>query len=230
MKRPVILIADDEHNIRETVSQALENMASNILLAGSIAEIWSILEKEAVEVLFLDLRFPDGDGQDVLRSLHVTHPQIVVIVMTAFGDIESAVNAMRLGAADFLRKPFSPQSLRQSLASVFGAREKATTIDDVMARLHAARESIHAKELPAAEEQLRAVLATDPLSAPAFNLLGIIREIQRNNTDAQVFYRLAITADLQYGPANANLERIGTWPHSGTIDFGSEETDHVTHS
>ncbi|MFA6234932.1 MAG: hypothetical protein WC824_12240, partial [Bacteroidota bacterium] len=89
--------------------------------------------------------------------------------------------------------------------------------------------SIRTGSLAAAEEELRATLAAEPMNAPAYNLLGAIRELGGQAMDAQVFYRIAAIIDVQYKPARANLDRIANWPRTGTIDFGTGVTDHASH-
>jgi DNA-binding NtrC family response regulator len=220
MNAPVILIVDDEKNIRGTVRRALESSAQRIEEAENADRAFAVLAEHPIDVVFLDLKLPDSNGLDVLRTVHATKPDIFIIVMTAFADTESAVEAMRYGAWDFLRKPFSPDVLRKSLASACTAKARSIDPIDLAQRLESARMSITAGALQAAEEQIRAALAADPMCAAAYNLLGVVREKHGLPIDAQIFYRVATIINIRYQPARSNLDRIGQWPRSGAIDLG----------
>lgn len=227
MNAPAILIVDDEKNIRETIKRALESSAQLIEEAENADRAFAILAAHPIDVVFLDLKLPDHNGLDVLRTVHTTKPDICIIVMTAFADTESAVDAMRYGAWDFLRKPFSPDVLRKSLASAWAAKARRTDLFDLGQRLESARTSVMNGALQAAEEQLRAALAADPLCAATYNLLGVVREKNGLPADAQIFYRVATIINNRYQPARSNLDRIGQWPRSGTIDLGEGDGLHA---
>jgi DNA-binding NtrC family response regulator len=229
MNAPVILIVDDEKNIRETIGRALETSARSIEYAATAESALAVLAEKEIDVVFLDLKLPDRDGLEVLRTAHLAHPDLIIIIMTAYGDVESAVEAMKFGAWDFLRKPFSPDALRQSLRAALAAKARSADPIDSAQHLDRARESILTGSIPVAEEELRAALATDPMSAAAYNLLGAIREIDGRTMDAQVFYRVASVIDIRYKPARANLDRIASWPRTGNIDFGTEGVGHASH-
>lgn len=227
MDAPVILIVDDEKNIRETVRRALESSAQRIEEAENADRAFEVLADQAIDVVFLDLKLPDRSGLEVLRTVHATKPDMFVIVMTAYADMESAVNAMRLGAWDFLRKPFSPDVLRKSLAAAWAAKARSSSPVDLAHWLESARLSIVSGSLLVAEEQVRAALATEPKCAPAYNLLGVIRERNGLPIDAQIFYRIATTINPRYLPARSNLDRIGQWPRSGDTDLGERDGNHA---
>ncbi|MFZ1730666.1 MAG: response regulator [Bacteroidota bacterium] len=229
MNAPVILIVDDEKNIRETIGRALETSAQRIEYAATAESALAVLAEKGIDVVFLDLKLPDRNGMEVLRTAHLAHPDLIIIIMTAYGDVESAVEAMKFGAWDFLRKPFSPDALRQSLRAALTAKAQRADPIDSAQHLDRARAFIRTVSLLAAEEELRAALANDPMNAEAYNLLGAIREIDGETMDAQVFYRIASVVDIQYLPARANLDRIASWPRTGAIDFGTEGADHVSH-
>ncbi len=229
MDAPVILIVDDEKNIRETVRHALESSALRIEEAENADRAFAVLADRAIDVVFLDLKLPDRSGLDVLRTVHATKPDMFVIVMTAYADTESAVEAMRYGAWDFLRKPFSPDVLRKSVASAWAAKARSSDPIDLAQRLESARLSIITGALQAAEELVRAALAADPMSAAAYNLLGVIREKGGVPIDAQIFYRVATIINIRYQPARSNLDRIGQWPRSGAIDLGEGDGTHASH-
>jgi len=106
MKR-TILIADDEKNIRNGLQIALEDEGYEVLLAADGDEAWSMITKNNVDLLLSDLRMPGLSGQDLLKKVSSSYPMLPVIILTGHGTIESAVDAMRNGAIDFVTKPLN---------------------------------------------------------------------------------------------------------------------------
>ncbi len=117
-----ILIIDDEENIRQMTRLTLETAGYQVGEAASGMECFAILGGDAAwDVVLLDQKMPVLMGTDVLRRLRVLVPQARVIIMTAFGSVELAVEAMKLGAADFVRKPMTPEILRNAVAGALDA-------------------------------------------------------------------------------------------------------------
>ena len=116
-KRP-ILVVDDEKNIRLTMSQSLEPLEIAVQTAVNGEEALQKLHEEPYALVFLDLKMPGMGGMEVLRQIKDNWPKTRVIIITAHGTIESAVEAMKLGAVDFIQKPFSPVEVRESAAQV----------------------------------------------------------------------------------------------------------------
>ncbi len=106
-----ILIADDERNIRESIAKyvAAEGIASATAADGMEAR--ALLESEAFDALILDLRMPRLDGLALLSWLREEGPSVPTLVISAYGDVRDAVQAMKLGARDYLVKPFDPEEL-----------------------------------------------------------------------------------------------------------------------
>ena len=104
MKKPTILIVDDERNTREGLSRALRH-GHHVLLADSGMAALDVLENESVDVVLTDLRMPGMDGLTLVRRVLAREPQPVCILLTAYGNVETAVEAMKNGAYDFLTKP-----------------------------------------------------------------------------------------------------------------------------
>ena len=100
-----VLIADDEKNIRSGLGKALELEGYDVHLAEDGREALSIVDKRDIDLVIADLRMPRVSGEEVLKRMSASYPTIPVIILTGHGTIESAVNAMREGAYDFLTKP-----------------------------------------------------------------------------------------------------------------------------
>ena len=111
-----ILVVDDDRNIRRMLSAALEAAGYRIMEVGSAAQALERLAAARVELMLADVRMEGMDGISLLAEVKREHPTLPVIIMTAFGSIPAAVEAMRLGAYDYLPKPFSAQQIRQTVA------------------------------------------------------------------------------------------------------------------
>ena len=112
MGQEPILIVDDEKNIRLTMTQSLEPLDIPVQTAVNGEEALRKLQETSFGLVFLDLKMPGMDGMAVLRQIEDDWPKIRVIIMTAHGTIETAVEAMKFGAVDYIQKPFSPVEIR----------------------------------------------------------------------------------------------------------------------
>ena len=111
MSRANILVVDDQDSIRHFVSKALQDEGYTVQTTGSVRETRQVLEHDLPDLLLLDLKLPDGTGIELLREIKRAHPEVPVILMTAFGEVETAVEAMSAGAYWFVKKPFQNDEL-----------------------------------------------------------------------------------------------------------------------
>ncbi|MGH3054347.1 MAG: sigma-54-dependent transcriptional regulator, partial [Gaiellaceae bacterium] len=111
MSKANILIVDDQDSIRHFVSRSLEDEGYAVQVAGSVRETRQMLEHDMPDVAIFDLKLPDGTGLELLRELKRVQPEVGVIMMTAFGELETAVEAMSAGAFWFVKKPFQNEEL-----------------------------------------------------------------------------------------------------------------------
>ncbi len=102
-----VLIIDDEISIRESLSHAFKKDGYEVDLAASRKEALSLFNKYEYDVIFLDLKLPDADGLDILEELMENNIDTQIVVISAYGNVETAVRALKMGAFDFLEKPFS---------------------------------------------------------------------------------------------------------------------------
>ena len=110
--RATILVADDEPSMREMLSIVLQREGHRVLLAEGGRAAVELLRREPVDILVSDVRMPDMNGVDLLREAKHLDPQVIGIMITAFASTESAVEALRLGAHDYLSKPFDVDELK----------------------------------------------------------------------------------------------------------------------
>jgi two-component system response regulator HydG len=123
-----ILVVDDQRNMRVTTAIVLRQAGHSVVEAENGAEALQRLAAEPFDVVLTDLRMGDVDGMEVLRSAVEISPSVQVIVMTAYGSIESAVEAVRRGAYDYLSKPFKEEEL---LVRIEKALEKRRLLGEV---------------------------------------------------------------------------------------------------
>ncbi|HEY0255909.1 MAG TPA: sigma-54 dependent transcriptional regulator [Candidatus Methylacidiphilales bacterium] len=113
-----ILIIDDEAHIRKTTAVTLDTLGHDCEQAGNSADALAFLKKESYDAAFLDLRLGDESGLDLIPKLLAVEPKLNVIVFTAYSSIDTAVEAMRRGAVDYIAKPFTPEQVRQSISRI----------------------------------------------------------------------------------------------------------------
>jgi DNA-binding NtrC family response regulator len=115
-----LLIVDDERAIREVCRDVAQSMGFNTYVADSAEHAYRMLEPQGIDVVLLDLKLPGAGGLEALRQIHERRPDSVVIVVTGYGTVHSAVQAMKNGAYDYVTKPFSMDELRLLLDRVAG--------------------------------------------------------------------------------------------------------------
>jgi DNA-binding response OmpR family regulator len=218
MTRKPVLIVDDEKNIRLTLSQSLESLELETDTAVNGEEALAKLKEKDYGLVLLDLRLPGMDGMEVLRRLREIRPDVQVIIITAYGTIESAVDAMKLGAVDFIQKPFSPKEIRGLVSLVLdrGKLDEQKAVD-YASFIELAKRCVGDRHFDAAIEHVRKAISLDPARPDAFNLLGALMEIQHNVLDAQKYYRAALDLDPTYKPAKDNLDRSTRWQRGENI-------------
>lgn len=209
MEAKPVLIVDDEKNIRLTLSQALEALELRTDTAVNGEEALAKLQEKRFGLVLLDLKMPGMDGMEVLRRLRQTRPDVKIIIITAHGTIESATEAMKLGAVDFIQKPFAPKEIRELVRKVLDRDTmEAARAKGYEARVELAKKCIGEREFDAAQEHVKEAIAADPTKPEAVNLLGALIEIQGDWLEALKQYRAALALDPTYEPATRNLERI----------------------
>jgi two-component system, NtrC family, response regulator AtoC len=111
MNNATILVVDDQDSIRHFVSKTLEEDGFTVLTTGSVRETRQVIEHDMPDLMLLDLKLPDGTGIELLREIKRLQPEVPIILMTAFGEVETAVEAMSAGAYWFVKKPFQNDEL-----------------------------------------------------------------------------------------------------------------------
>ncbi len=107
-----ILVVDDEKSLRDGVYRILSRMDFEVFLAETGEQGLDIIDREPVAIVLLDLKMPGMDGMDVLKKIAAMEKNILVLVITGYATIETAIEAMKIGAYDFIPKPYEPDQLR----------------------------------------------------------------------------------------------------------------------
>ncbi len=117
-----ILIIDDELNLRRSLTLIMQRHGYQVASAGTGQEGLQLLEKEAYELVFLDIKLPDRSGMSILPEIRQRYPDLPVLILTAHATLETAIEAVRAGARDYLLKPIDPERIlaraREVLAEV----------------------------------------------------------------------------------------------------------------
>ncbi|MDH3217495.1 MAG: sigma-54 dependent transcriptional regulator [Candidatus Krumholzibacteria bacterium] len=117
-----ILVIDDEKAIRWSLGEALRESSYDVFDADSGEKGLKIFHEKTVDLVLIDLKLPDENGIDILTKIKEHDPTVPAIMMTAYGEVETAVEAMKKGAYDFVLKPFSLEKLKIAIANALEAR------------------------------------------------------------------------------------------------------------
>ncbi len=204
-----ILVVDDEPNLRKSLAQSLASLGHPVESALNGEEALTRLGDQAIGLMILDLKLPGMDGIEVLKKASEARPDLRVIMVTAFGTVERAVEAMRLGAVDFLQKPFSPEQIRELVQAVLDRdRLKESEAADYRGRLELAKRSMRQRAFTPALEHVKKAVALDPYRPEAYNLAGAHQQILPPGEVAIRNTRRAVEVDPTFAPARQNLERL----------------------
>ncbi len=184
-----ILIVDDETNVRLMLHTALASAGYAVVEAEDGREALKRLRDGAFALVLLDLKMPRMDGMELLRQLRADGIVVPVVMLTAHGSIHDAVEAMKLGAIDFVTKPITPDALRRVVAEVIArqaAEPAAAQPGTVPAADHskqvkfdvARASALNLGQFSTAEPLLREIIALDPGSKEAHELLDRLETLK----------------------------------------------------
>lgn len=222
-----ILIVDDEKNIRMTLKYCLSELDYTIESASDGLEALGKMHQENFDLVLLDIQMPNLSGLELLKKMREENIKSLVVMMTAYGTIEKAVDAMKLGAIDFISKPFTPETIRNIISNIFSREflkeEVVETFDEI---LEFAKKSITLNELDKAETYLKKALSVETQSPEVLNILGVLSEYHGKIQEAQKYYRAALSFEPSYMPATKNLERTAQFVYTQAgIIMGNEKND-----
>ena len=134
-----ILIVDDEVNIRKTLSVCLETEGHKVIAVSNFQDALAEASRRSFEIAFVDLRLGTEDGLDLIPPLLAAAPWLKIIVITAYASIDTAVEAMRRGATDYISKPFTPAQVKLAVDKIFEMRtleQRVAVLQEDLKRLN----------------------------------------------------------------------------------------------
>lgn len=158
-----VLVIDDEKNIRVTLVTCLESIACRVTAVASSEAARAALARQHFDLAFLDLRLGQESGLDLIPTLLVETPELAIVVITAYATVETAVEAIKRGAKDYLPKPFTPAQIRHLVERFAERRHLTMRIRDLEACV---QETVPEADIETASPKMRAVLDTLTRVAP----------------------------------------------------------------
>ncbi len=162
-----ILAVDDDHNFLKVLAYNLSRAGARVETAENGRQALERLRQEAFDLVLSDVKMPELDGLGLLRELRLSHPDLPVILVTAHGDIEMAVQAMQWGATDFITKPFQREQLQEKV-------ERALRLPRLERENRALREELTNRFA------FRNIIGSSPAMRQMFELMG--RVVERDTT------------------------------------------------
>jgi two-component system, NtrC family, response regulator AlgB len=150
-----VLVVDDEKNIRATLSLCLEQMGCTVTAVSAPEAVLSALRQQPYDLAFLDLRLGESNGLDLIPKLLTVDAGLQIIVITAYATIDTAVEAIKRGASDYLPKPFTPQQIRHVVEQSLKQRDLRMRLSELEGRL---QEVTPAIDLETDSAKIRAIL------------------------------------------------------------------------
>jgi DNA-binding NtrC family response regulator len=186
-----ILVVEDEPTLREGVTTAFDDRGWQVTSAKAADEAMRLLEREVFDVVVTDFKMPEGSGLDVVRRCKQVNESTVVLMMTAFGTVESAVEAMKSGVYDYILKPFDLEELELKV-------DKALDHRRLLAHLEAySREAVvpHFENIVGESAQMKAIFST-------------IEKVSRSNATVMVLGETGVGKELVAEAIHVNSGRV----------------------
>ena len=159
-----VLVIDDEKNIRVTLAAYLEGMGCRVMAVATAGAALSALESQTFDLAFLDLRLQEMSGLELLPKLLAIDSRLPIVIITAYATIETAVEAMKRGARDYLPKPFTPAQIQHLVEGLAERLHLARQVKELQAHL---REAVPDVVLETESPKMRATLEMVARVAPA---------------------------------------------------------------
>jgi DNA-binding NtrC family response regulator len=203
-----ILVVDDERNIRNNLTAVLESAGYKVDASGDGEDALAKCKSQHYDIAFVDIQMPKMGGLELLRYLHTLRPRMAVVILTAYGTTARAVEAMKLGAVDFLEKPFDPKNIQLLCEEIF-QRQKTGASVSMEDLLHMAKLARERKAYVEARVYLKTAMIREVTRPEPYYWLGYISELEGDKRRAMQYYSLALDASQTFAPAHEALKRLG---------------------
>ena len=190
-----ILIIDDEASLRQTLARILQRAGFEVTTAANGKDGLALVHEHPFDLLYLDIRMPDMSGLELLKNIHTEFPDLPVILFTAQPDLNSAVEALRRGAIDYLLKPLKPQTVIDRTQAILLDRQKERRKRELQ------------RQIDMLQAEVMALENTAPTSSDA-------SAKQTNSTDDRFIKRGMLTLDMHTRRVMMNERVINLPPTS----------------
>jgi len=203
-----ILVVDDERNIRKNLAMVLETAGYIVDATGDGDKALAKVKEQHYDIALVDIKMPNMGGLELLRYIRGLRPKMAVVMLTAYGTVARAVEAMKLGAVDFLEKPFDPKNLLLLCEEIL-QRQKIGMSGTVDEFLHLAELARERKAYVEARVHLKTAMIRDLTRPEPYYQLGELSESAGNVREALHYYYMALEARPTFEPAREALKRLG---------------------
>jgi len=190
-----ILIIDDEASLRQTLARILQRAGFEVTTAANGKDGLALVHEHPFDLLYLDIRMPDVSGLELLKNIHTKFPDLPVILFTAQPDLNSAVEALRRGATDYLLKPLKPQTVIDRTQAILSDRQKERRRRELQ------------RQIDALQAEVMALDNNDPSKAE-------LSSQQTNSSDDRYLKRGMLTLDMHTRRVTMNERVINLPPTS----------------
>jgi two-component system, OmpR family, alkaline phosphatase synthesis response regulator PhoP len=203
-----ILVVDDERNIRTNLGMVLEATGCQVDTAGNGEEALTKSKEQHYDIAFVDLQMPKMGGLELTRFLRGLSRTTAIVILTAYGSIANAVEAMKLGAVDFLEKPFDPKAIQLLVNEILLRKEfrLGGTVQDLLDLAQLARGR---KAHDEARVYLKTAMVRDLTRPEPYYWLGALCDQEGDTRQAAHYYSIALNVSPTFRPAREALIHLG---------------------
>jgi CheY-like chemotaxis protein len=203
-----ILVVDDERNIRKNLTMVLEASGYMVDAASDGEEAIAKCKERRPDIAFVDVQMPKMGGLEVLSHIRALSRKTAVVMLTAYGTTKRAVDAMKLGAVDFLEKPFDPKAIELLCEEILQRKQfgVTATVDEL---LHLADLAQERKAHVEARSYLKSAMLRDGTRPEPYYRLGMLSECKGDIRQAKHYYYMSLDAKPSFQPAIDALKRLG---------------------
>lgn len=206
-----ILIIDDAKNIRLLTAKALTSDDYTVDCASNGYDGMELFSKGNYDLVLLDIRMPNFSGTDVLKHIKDMNPTVPVVIITAYPTVKNAVDCLKLGAVDYLRKPFTSEKIKEFISQILLRKSlTSTSISSYDSSIEYAKKCINEKNFDEALEFLKKAISIDISRSEPFNIMGNIFELKGDMEAAYKYYNIALLLEPNNEEVIENLNRINS--------------------
>jgi DNA-binding response OmpR family regulator len=205
-----VLVVDDDDHLRSALTGVLTDMNLTVDSSPDGRAAIRRLQERSFDLMLLDLRLPEVDGMDVLRWAREHRPAVEIIIISAYGTAADAIEAMEMGAQDFLRKPCTTEEIRRRVTRVLKkiAHDGAAWRDRGAHVPPGSTARIDERQFDAAAGFVYEALRYAGDSPAAYRYLGMLYELLGDDDEAVRCFERALSLDFSFAPAMRDLREL----------------------